>query len=1816
MARKRRTQSVNIPIHTLSGGVAKQAPSKRLPSEAEEIDNCLVSLERSIEKRPPISHISTNTGDGRLDVKYLNGEATPNSGTKATATLTIDAASDDVETITELHDKTLILQDVEGAAFTLTFDNTVKEIATKATETMKFKTTTLSKYCGSFGNPSDAFYDTGWIGLTDAAGVYKKYKFIAVNPSTFTQYATGALAAAPTGQSQGFVWVNIYGKTTVQQIADEFKEAVDGANGHNAGTAGSVISITTSSDGSALMQQQTLGTSGNTNIIEKINGNHNPDKSSGYITFSSWTCDYRYGTDVPKFTGGYNGGTSSTIGLHGLTTVAHIYSSIITSIDLAIVAGLRMTRTGTGPITLTMSTAGLTGNNRTITGTSITPTTPATASLQFGDAGYVGDCCDPENSVYANKTITLTDSSGASVVFTIKTDGTATGKVTSSAYNVSFQGVSKKYQYAERFQVAVALAKTNSDLAITAVWAGDTATAVSLTQDVVGNNGNRAVTSNVSGTKATATITVLNDQEATLATNLDGTTFILNDGSSSVTFTFDDDTNGALGTTISVWDVDDTPAIKADAADFNGFTTGTDRIRLNVPTAAGGAGSDIDIQLVNDTDGSTSAGSGVIGVGTSGASASTVVEAVIDAINGITNSRVHFGSGTSASGIVGLIASIGTSGTKMSLEANNPGTAGNAITIANAAGDAASAGSLAGGLDGQMTAKCVANRIVDCINSNSINITATPNPPTADGGGDYAITLTQDTASDAGNTAITATSISNYITYAAAFTGGTRGVSATKVDAVDYNGFTIGDSWTFTTPGGTIYTVRTSGADATGSGSTTSTVIAVGCSSGPSAGTVAETVVDAINGHFGSGGAYNHAFASANSGVNTGLPNVTATLSGSTKVTLTHDEGANGNTAVVGNSTGDAASAGALSGGHTQILGVTGFTGGVGNMLTPTTFASGTDDVIPDFNSDNLYYHFLDIDGTHRYCIVVNRSIQNTSGTDLVNIYRIEPTEWVKETFDLGSYDDCMKDYILYKNLASDLLDADGSSMRIDEVLGSIDYGKGIVLFNKHIELEYLPDNSNLTYTHTDPLFKGVELDPQYNQAGTPFRFKVGSMGWGCSTTQLPGADTEDLNPICYGDAGTSECPACEGDQYSEGCFDLDGLCKWYDKTGGFVNVSDHIEARVNTASLEPYDVGKSRTNFGDFDVPPAADDYKTFMGTKARRVCDHTYNPFTTTVKWSEAVGAKNCRPNPFYGPGQLDDRFLYTGEDGMYGEVWYARESFFTFPSGFYRVTSKDGLQPYFHRMRSEGPKSVLDHTTFPLMIYKSNDLDDNGNGKWKIRYMPLQPKLSGGENTNPGPTAIDNKEKIKGACIWGDRLWFGTESTIFSSRMGEYFDFFLNDYLNIVDTDPIDLSLNIGKYSVISHMVPFQGYIFLTTESGTQFEVRPSGTLGTITPTTTMIRPSSFFSTSAKMTPIRMGTKIYFFDKKKLFLYSGAETFGYEFSTAYELSEHCRDYLPKNFKDVTASSATNSIFMVDKDIPYHLYVYTNRITDRGEMQQNAFHRWILHTSDSIEAVHSYENDLYIIVRRTNGQAQGIYAYHMSLDSVPTNTPLMDRMVKLSGDNITYDGNTNLTTFHLPYYDTHANEIVLAEDWDYSSGGVTKKQAFTRLTPVQLSAVDRGDYWTTDVIVNGNWKQQNTSAGTVSNFVDRSAYVGRPYDMNVELSTIFQRDRDNNAVDGTLNLKRITTRHKDTGQYDIEITRRGRSSTTVRSEALTLDDSTDLLGDTRIDSEGELISKILAPADGTTIKIKSSYPTPCNISNIDLIANFRPYMSSPTQQ
>ena len=843
------------------------------------------------------------------------------------------------------------------------------------------------------------------------------------------------------------------------------------------------------------------------------------------------------------------------------------------------------------------------------------------------------------------------------------------------------------------------------------------------------------------------------------------------------------------------------------------------------------------------------------------------------------------------------------------------------------------------------------------------------------------------------------------------------------------------------------------------------------------------------------------------------------------------------------------------------------------------------------FNPDHLYFHFIDVDGINRYCIVINRAVIETNL--MVRVFRIEPTEWIEETFDRLSFDRGMKEYLMHYNLSSD------SSLPIPDIMGSITFGNGAIFWNKQKKLSFLPDNSDKVKLSCDIAPPGsncvegfYEPDPSFIHSGDKIRYKTADMNFvdslgnpangGTGTVRLPGANEEDKEAVPY-----------------EPSKDSDNLySKWISYVadavngGGYKNVIDDIESRVNSVSLETYSVGHNVANFSEVPIPPAVNDLGSQNGWKARTMMQHLYHRNENGI--SGSINDAGYLTSPFKNITGEGSIYTYeTADTTGKGEIWYARDPYFSFTSGFYRTVSNSEYgQPYFQKVRAEDKDSVIDHRTFPVLIKKEKD------GVWRISYCPLIPKATGTSINNPGPSAIKENETIKAMEFWKGRLWIATDTTIFASRVNEFFNYFLEDVMNITDADPIDLSVNTGQFNRVQSLTSFQNFLFITTRSGNQFEIRGSATdAGNVSPTSIELRSTSFYSTASTANPVKMGASIYFFDKEKLFLYSGSDAFGNEYSTAYELSTHCRGYLPENYQVVTAIPSYNSLVMVDRDQKNHMYVYTMK-TNGQQLVQNAFYRWELDENDQILAIQGYETGFYVVVKRSNGFGQRLYAYYGTFEPVTLATPLLDRLVKVESNKITYDMETNITTIRLPYYDPNAKEIVLADNWSES-------RRYIRYVATGINSAQYDGHQLTELIVTGNLASERAANGT---YQARRVWAGRPYEMNIQLSPLHVRDQENTARPGVLNLKRMTTRHRNTAQYTLEIQRYNRAKSSVRSEAFSFNDTTDLLGMFQIEKEGELLSKILGYADSTSIFIKSNFPTPCNITTIEVIGNFRP--------
>ena len=259
---------------------------------------------------------------------------------------------------------------------------------------------------------------------------------------------------------------------------------------------------------------------------------------------------------------------------------------------------------------------------------------------------------------------------------------------------------------------------------------------------------------------------------------------------------------------------------------------------------------------------------------------------------------------------------------------------------------------------------------------------------------------------------------------------------------------------------------------------------------------------------------------------------------------------------------------------------------------------------------------------------------------------------------------------------------------------------------------------------------------------------------------------------------------------------------------------------------------------------------------------------------------------------------------------------------------------------------------------------------SNNFKFEAVEWDPRTSGNRKTNPGPDIFTKDDgtlrqiEINSMAFYRGRLFFSAADTLFTSQIGDYDNFFFDDIAKIVDSDPIDLQASSNKYARINAMIPFSDYLFINTDSDTQFELL--GSENTVTPFTAELAPTAFYATAALVDPILMGSQIYFFAKQKMYIYYSSQAAS--ISAASEVSSHCPEYLPENFGSVATAGARDSIFFINEDKQNEIFIYTNRYQgDRAV--QNAFHKWTLSSTDKVLSMQHFDDRLYAVIRKPKG-------------------------------------------------------------------------------------------------------------------------------------------------------------------------------------------------------------------------------------------------------
>lgn len=294
-------------------------------------------------------------------------------------------------------------------------------------------------------------------------------------------------------------------------------------------------------------------------------------------------------------------------------------------------------------------------------------------------------------------------------------------------------------------------------------------------------------------------------------------------------------------------------------------------------------------------------------------------------------------------------------------------------------------------------------------------------------------------------------------------------------------------------------------------------------------------------------------------------------------------------------------------------------------------------------------------------------------------------------------------------------------------------------------------------------------------------------------------------------------------------------------------------------------------------------------------------------------------------------------------------------------------------FTRVAAPGQKLAKPlATTMPVRLVRESidTTDDNGGyvpSSWHLSLNTWKDRLSGDETSNPAPGIFDTDipEGISDITFFANRLVMSREENVIFSQAGDFFNLFIDDVTNLIDSDPIDIQVSSSRVTKIDSMVPFRRGLVAITKADKQFEV--SSSLAP-TPTTTSFIPTTSYNSIIGLDPAEMGNLMYF----------GSEAgdigviYEYEFrdevetSVAQDITKHVEGYIPASIKRI-AASPNNSAVAVIGDRTDKIYVY--RAHWQGiEKVQSAWSRFD-YDGDTILDIGILRNDIYILSESDDG-------------------------------------------------------------------------------------------------------------------------------------------------------------------------------------------------------------------------------------------------------
>jgi len=459
-------------------------------------------------------------------------------------------------------------------------------------------------------------------------------------------------------------------------------------------------------------------------------------------------------------------------------------------------------------------------------------------------------------------------------------------------------------------------------------------------------------------------------------------------------------------------------------------------------------------------------------------------------------------------------------------------------------------------------------------------------------------------------------------------------------------------------------------------------------------------------------------------------------------------------------------------------------------------------------------------------------------------------------------------------------------------------------------------------------------------------------------------------------------------------------------------------------------------------------------------------------------------------------------------------------------------------------------------------------------------------------PNPSFIGNK--INNVFFFRNRLGFLAGDNVILSRVSEFFNFFPETVISVLDSEPIDVAASHTKVAILKSAVTMGEKLILFSEQ-TQFVLTSSA--DNLTPKTANVIVATEFESSAAAQPVGSGSSIYFLTQKGSF--AGIREYiiqgESQIRDAANVTIHVPRLIPTNVFKMAVSTNQDILLVLGSDNPNKLYVYRWLYGPDGNKALSAWFTYSINTNRSILNVDFIGTDLFAVIEEAN---------KVTLEKIPFETEFREANASFeyhldhkvteatTGVSVSYSSGTGLSTFTVPYR-LRANMNIVGR---YLGTGETSTFVDAQGNTKTLVS---GQVLSTTNLTNGS----TSTITAIGDYRNSKFIIGEPYEMHYRFSK--QKLTEQGAgspeyVGGRLQIHHFYIKYEDAGFFKVEVTPENRDTSIHKFTGRLLGSASASIGQINLDT-GTFKVPIMSRSDRVDVDIKNDTFLPTRLAGAE---------------